>query len=336
MTPPPRAAFPLNKHPLCARSHVLCPVCALPHKIEIGAAVLNVRTHGLCPFTRREDRPCGFYRHLALFPEQDDRDVRKLDFPRTLWYYRPSKSLVGSIVPWVGLGSEKPLPLPEGTALNWLIQALLRIPGLLVGITVHEFFHAYTAWKLGDDTPMLQGRVTLNPLAHLDPIGTILLLVVGFGWGRPVQVNPYNFRNGRQGDLLVSLFGPLSNLAVAIGFLLLLFVSFHFAPSHLASSRMVLIYGALAMGVWINVALMIFNLIPLHPLDGSHIMAAILPYEQRQAYEAFGRYSFFILIAIIWFFGQYLGTLISMVAQFLAAPLGLNLVQFIRTALRGI
>jgi len=211
---------------------------------------------------------------------------------------------------------------------NW-IEMLLRVPGLIVGITVHEFFHAWTAWKLGDDTPMAQGRVTLNPLAHLDPIGTILILFAGFGWGRPVQINPHNFRDSRRGDMLVSLLGPVSNFLVAVGFAIaLLFVS------RVHAGNTVLVNGALAMGVWINAALMVFNLIPLYPLDGSHVMAALLPYEARERYEAFGRYSFFVLIGVVLLLGGVLSRVIGVVAGLIAIPFKLDLAYYIIEALK--
>jgi len=213
---------------------------------------------------------------------------------------------------------------------KWIIPMVLRVPALLAGITVHEFFHAWTAWKLGDDTPMRQGRVTLNPLAHLDPIGTIMILFVGFGWGRPVQIDPHNFRDPRRDDLLVSVMGPVSNLGVAIGFAIALKIMLGAVqPSPLATK----LAATLALGVWINVALMVFNLIPLYPLDGSHVLAALLPPRQYVAFSQISRYSPFILLAVILFFGQVLMVPISIVADLITRPFGLNLGALIHAAL---
>jgi len=201
----------------------------------------------------------------------------------------------------------------------WLLRTLIRAPGLLVGITVHEFFHAWTAWKLGDDTPRQMGRVTLNPFAHLDPLGTLMILFGPFGWGKPVPVNKYNFRDPSRDDMVVAIMGPVSNLCVAFGFAIVLFL-----VKQMDLDSTVLLEVAILMGVVINVALMIFNLIPLYPLDGSHVMEGLLPYEQRESYRAFSRFSPFILLAIILFFGRFLFVPIFTVARLVLMPFGLQ------------
>jgi Zn-dependent protease len=155
-----------------------------------------------------------------------------------------------------------------------LIQLLFTDPllfliigiGILLAISIHEYSHAQMADFLGDPTAKYHGRLTINPIAHLDLFGTLLLFFFGFGWGKPVPFNPYNLRNPKQGEILVGLAGPLSNFLMAIisG---LIFRSFPFFKNSLF-----LIYF-----IWINIALAVFNLLPLPPLDGSYIFLNIFP-----------------------------------------------------------
>ena len=134
--------------------------------------------------------------------------------------------------------------------------------GLVIALTVHEFCHAFTADYLGDPTPRSQGRLTLNPLAHLDPLGTIMLILAGFGWGKPVSIDPYNFQKPKRDELLTALSGPVSNLVLAIIFSLI----FRF-----------LSFPILIPFIQINLILGIFNLLPLPPLDGSKVLLNLLP-----------------------------------------------------------
>ncbi len=164
-------------------------------------------------------------------------------------------------------------------------------------LTVHEFSHAWAATKLGDPTPEAHGRLTLNPLAHLDILGTIMIIFVGIGWARPVPVNPLNFRNPVRDNALVALAGPGSNVGVAIVFALLfrLFVS-----GMLGSGAFIVAAAGLCEKVvFIALLLAIFNLIPLAPLDGSHILSALWPRDAHETYERFARISPFILIALL-------------------------------------
>ncbi len=160
---------------------------------------------------------------------------------------------------------------------------------IFIAFPVHEFAHAATAVALGDNTPRWQGRYTLNPLAHLDPMGAILVLLAGFGWARPVQWNPSNINIDRRvGAILVAIAGPLSNLLLAvIGVLLLRFDP----PSFL--------YTFLSFFITINVALFVFNLIPVPPLDGSHVLFALLPGDTYQLRAQLSQYGFLILFAVI-------------------------------------
>lgn len=170
---------------------------------------------------------------------------------------------------------------------------IISLPILLVTITIHEFAHALVADRLGDPTPRLAGRLTLNPISHIDPIGFIMLLLVRFGWAKPVPINPYNFSDPRRGSLLVSLAGPLSNFLFAW----ILAILYRMLP---------IIYGEvvasiLSYAIWINLALAVFNLIPIPPLDGSHILEYFLPPHQMENWYRFQQYGFLILIAIIFF-----------------------------------
>jgi Zn-dependent protease len=161
--------------------------------------------------------------------------------------------------------------------------------GLIIAVTIHEFAHAFTADHLGDPTPRSQDRVSLNPLKHLDPLGSLMLLLIGFGWGKPVPFDPYNLENPRRDAALISLAGPASNIILAI--LISLAIKF-FLPSGFYSLFYPLIY--------INIVLAIFNLIPIHPLDGQKILTGILPKHLSLEYDLImHRYGTIILIFMI-------------------------------------
>lgn len=173
-----------------------------------------------------------------------------------------------------------------------LTQLLFSIIALLIAITVHEFSHALVADKLGDPTPRLMGRLTLNPLAHLDPIGTIMLFLVHFGWGKPVQFDPFNLKNPKKDSALISFAGPTSNLLLAT--LLSLFIRlpvFGFLGVNLM--------GLLIIIIQINVLLAIFNLIPIHPLDGFKVVAGVLPKQYYSSWMELERYGIFFLIILL-------------------------------------
>ena len=177
---------------------------------------------------------------------------------------------------------------------GFLMQVVAGLPGLIIAMTVHEFAHAVTAVALGDPTPKMQGRLTLNPAAHIDPVGLLMLFLVRFGWAKPVMVNPYNFKNPRRDDILVSLAGPFSNLVTAFLTLLVmvLLIKFgvHMTPGMNTVFSLILIY---------NINFAIFNMIPVPPLDGSQVLKQLLPYELAQKYHELERYSFLILIVFL-------------------------------------
>ncbi len=187
-----------------------------------------------------------------------------------------------------------------------LLSLLLTVPGVLIAITFHEYAHALAADKLGDDTPRRQGRLTLNPLAHLDPIGSIMLLFAGFGWGKPVEINPRNFNRNitmSKGDAIVSIAGPLMNLLLALIFSIIYFAIGTFAPVFAIGSQLgLIIMTILQMTVIINIGLGIFNLIPLPPLDGSKVLKNFLPYSARTWMENYESI-FYIVFVVLWVTG---------------------------------
>lgn len=177
-------------------------------------------------------------------------------------------------------------------------EMIYSFPVILIALTFHEFAHGYAAHLLGDPTPKQQGRLTLNPLPHLDPLGTLMLLVARFGWAKPVQVNPFYFRGNRQrGMLLVALAGPLANILVAfIGALLYNLFGIH-AENILVDYNYVSFF--LSSLVSINIYLAIFNLIPVPPLDGSKILLGILPRQYHDSIYSLESYGPILLMLLI-------------------------------------
>lgn len=175
-----------------------------------------------------------------------------------------------------------------------IMSLVAGLPGLLLALVLHEYAHARVAVAMGDFTPKLTGRLTLNPVAHIDPIGLIMLLVAHFGWAKPVMVNPRNFRDMRKGNILVALAGPAANFVTAFVamFLMILMYRLNFDMS-------IGVKTVLSMIVLFNVNFGIFNLIPLPPLDGSKILLEFLPREYAYKYMGIERYSFIILIVMM-------------------------------------
>ena len=182
------------------------------------------------------------------------------------------------------------------------IQTLLLIaPPILLALTFHEYAHAYVANRLGDDTAKQSGRLSLNPLRHLDPLGTIMIFVVHFGWAKPVPVNPYRLKNPKKDMLWISAAGPFANmvLAFASGILLRLLIATGGTPDR--TSIMGLLIYVVFMSLQINLALAIFNILPIAPLDGSKILAGLLPAGYEKMFYFMDRYGPFILLGLIIF-----------------------------------
>lgn len=186
-----------------------------------------------------------------------------------------------------------------------IIQEIVLIaPGFLLAITVHEFTHGYIAYKFGDPTAKLAGRLTFNPISHLDPIGTIILVLTRMiGWAKPVPVDPRYFKNPRKDMLWVSLGGPAANLVsaaiLAILIHVLIFLTGGQASGQISTLILVPLYMILLFAVKINVVLAVFNLIPVPPLDGSKILSGLLPRRQAYEFEKLEPYGFIILIILI-------------------------------------
>lgn len=167
---------------------------------------------------------------------------------------------------------------------------------LIIAITVHEFAHAWMADRLGDPTPRHQDRLKLNPLAHLDPLGTVMIFLLGFGWGRPVAFDPYNLKNPVRDTALIALAGPVSNLLLAT----ILAIAFPVVSSYAGPALGTIIQSVSLLAIFYNVMLAIFNLVPVHPLDGGKIAVALLPHQMALEYEDFMRkYGTIVLIALI-------------------------------------
>jgi Zn-dependent protease len=174
--------------------------------------------------------------------------------------------------------------------LNDPISFIFSAIAVIVAITIHEFAHAFTADKLGDPTPKIQDRLTLNPIAHLDPIGTLALFIFRFGWGKPVQYDPYNLQNPKRDSLLIALAGPVSNLILAI--ILSIILKTFPLPS--------IFSGLIASTIVMNIGLAIFNLLPIPPLDGSKVLIGLLPNQHSFKLEmAYQNYQQFLLIFFI-------------------------------------
>lgn len=186
-----------------------------------------------------------------------------------------------------------------------LLAILLTLPAVLIAITFHEYAHAFAATKLGDDTPMLQGRLTLNPMKHIDPVGFALLLFAGFGWGKPVQINPRNFNRKysmEAGEAIVSVAGPIMNFILAIVFAVIYAALYTFAPTFIITQTGAIIFDMILYLVIINIGLGIFNLIPLPPLDGSKILIKFLPYKGKQLFRE-KETIFYIIFLVLWISG---------------------------------
>jgi Zn-dependent protease len=200
-----------------------------------------------------------------------------------------------------------------GFGLDDLLRLAIWLPVFILAICIHEAAHAWAAWRLGDPTAVVQGRLTLNPKAHLDPFGTIMFVIsaltgVGFGWAKPVPVNPYNLRNPNRDMALIAAAGPASNVLQAffwtavLAFFASLFTLFPGALRYALDPILEFISQICIAGVFVNLGLAAFNLIPLPPLDGSRILRLFLPHEWRWRFDTLEMtgIGFILLIVLLW------------------------------------
>ena len=213
-------------------------------------------------------------------------------------------------------------------------ESIISYIVLLLAISIHECSHAWSANKLGDPTATNLGRITLNPIAHIDLIGTVLIpffiIITGsgilFGWAKPVPVNPYNLRNPRKDNLWVSFAGPLSNLSLAIISALIYHIIFFWSGGSFFSAEWVFFIKPLILFILfstqLNVILAIFNLIPVFPLDGSGVLMGLLPYESARIFEKTRPYGFLILILLLYtgILGSIISPLYSLIIKLLGIP----------------
>ena len=179
--------------------------------------------------------------------------------------------------------------------MNDLLGYIISLPAILIVITVHEYFHGYVAYRLGDPTAKFAGRLTLNPLKHIDILGFLAFLLFRFGWAKPVPINTDNFRDLKKGILYTSIAGPLSNFlfAIPLGVMLRVF------PDLLHNNVLLPIGGILGFGMFYSLILSAFNLIPIPPLDGSKALFSLLPAKFAQVEYWLERYGFMLLIGLI-------------------------------------
>jgi len=187
---------------------------------------------------------------------------------------------------------------------NFNILGMLKVlPAVIIGLTVHEYAHAYMAYKLGDQTAKDMGRMTFNPIKHIDPLGFLFIVIAGFGWAKPVLINPESLKNKHRDEILISLAGPFANLALGILiFLLARLLYFFDFLAYTAEGKLVIQW--LLLGGIINFGLFVFNLIPLPPLDGSHLYLTYLKKKNEALFQSFYKYGSLILLGIVIFESQ--------------------------------
>lgn len=201
-----------------------------------------------------------------------------------------------------------------------LMHIVAGLPGLVIAMAVHEYAHARVAVAMGDFTPRMMGRLTLNPMVHIDPIGLLMLLVAQFGWAKPVMVNPNNFRDRKNGEILVALAGPGANFTVAFLAMAVMVFATQILHLHLSTG----VQSVLWLILIYNINFAVFNLLPLPPLDGSRVVMAFLTPEQQYKFAGIERYSFLILIVLLVtpILGAILIPLVQLVIKLYAAILG--------------
>ncbi len=187
-----------------------------------------------------------------------------------------------------------------------IFNKIIMIPGIIIGLTFHEFAHALVADKLGDKTPRFEGRLTLNPSAHLDPVGFITILIFGFGWAKPVHVNPSAYNNYSKDDLKVSLAGPIANFLISIIMTIILAFYVRFGYRVLPDALFNVLYTMLQAAIIINVGLGLFNLLPVPPLDGFSLLRSLSPKTFYKYQNSFYQYQMIIMLFLLYFGGRIL------------------------------
>lgn len=205
------------------------------------------------------------------------------------------------------------------TNADTLLALLLTAPGVLIAITFHEFAHGYAAYKLGDDTAKNDGRLSLNPFAHLDPVGTLMLLVAGFGWGKPVEVNPRNYNRDisvEKADAIVSVAGPVMNFILAIVFTIIYCAIAKFGGGFILTRIGMIVLTLIQYTIFTNIGLGVFNLLPFPPLDGSKVIMPFLPNNIKQWFLS-NEHIFYIIFIILYITGI-AGSIISPIMSAIA------------------
>ena len=204
-----------------------------------------------------------------------------------------------------------------------ITKIILLAPPILLALTLHEFAHGYVAYRLGDPTAKSLGRLTLNPISHLDPIGTIAFFLINIGWAKPVPVNGMYFRNPKKDMLWVALAGPVTNLCLAVASAIIakiLYLLYSGLPDvFFVSAFFIPVLAMLEASIWINLVLCVFNFLPIPPLDGSRILMGVLPDEMARSYASFERYGFIVILLLA--FTGVLSSLILPIIQFASSIL---------------
>ena len=197
-------------------------------------------------------------------------------------------------------------------------RIIILAPPILLALTLHEYAHGYVAYRFGDPTAKALGRLTFNPLKHLDPVGTLAFFLINIGWAKPVPVNGAYFKNQKKDMLWVALAGPLTNLALAIVSAIaakMLYQFVQIVPSSLLTQVIAVpLFQMVQASIWINLVLCVFNFLPIPPLDGSRIVMGLLPDDLARSYGSFERYGFIIILVLA--FTGVLSSMILPIIQF--------------------
>lgn len=185
--------------------------------------------------------------------------------------------------------------------MNTTISNLIyTIPAVLIAIVLHEWAHGFISYKLGDPSPKAEGRLSLNPLKHLDPVGTLCLLFFRFGWAKPVQVNPNYYKDRKMGMMWTALAGPIMNFIISFLTILIVIIILKLFPNFILTDLGYYVYNVLLVTSFLSISLGVFNLIPIPPLDGSKILFAILPEDMYFAYMKYERYGMILLVILLY------------------------------------